>query len=268
MLKQEITSKFAELLDIARGSFDHVMQTTRDNFDVFVETAATLLREERPLPLAVDEVNTPAELLQMDMALLAAAPIAAVPRHAPFHPLQENGHRFLLAEGGLFVEVRRPWLHFIHQLAEHKVVAIPYGPVAPKCEMDFGKLGTALAQLKEFAVKARADAPIEAAASVLWDHRQKTWRIEYPEIIGEASASRIQYRQVEPGPDESVAIDLHSHGHLNAFFSETDDADDRGAVKVSGVYGNLDTDKPTVAFRLCVLGLYIPLVVPAEKIFG
>jgi PRTRC genetic system protein A len=134
--------------------------------------------------------------------------------------------------------------------------------------MDFGKLGTALAQLKEFAIKARADAPIEAAASVLWDHRQKQWRIEYPEIIGEASASRIHYRQVEPGPDESVAIDLHSHGHLDAFFSATDDADDRGAVKVSGVYGNLDTDKPTVAFRLCVLGLYIPLVVPAEKIFG
>jgi len=39
-------------------------------------------------------------------------------------------------------------------------------------------------------------------------------------------------------------------------------------VKISAVFGNLDTDKPTVAFRMCVLGLYIPIPVPAEKVFG
>jgi PRTRC genetic system protein A len=257
MLKQEITEKFAELLDITRGSFES-----------FLNTTAAALREARPLPLAVDEEAAPAEQLQMDLALLAAAPVAAVPRHAPFHPLQENGHRFLLAQDGLTLEVRRPWLHYIRQLAKQETVAMPYGAIQDKCELDFVSIGSALPQLKEFAAKAKAGAPIEAAASLLWDHRQKKWRIEYPEIIGEASASRIQYRQVEPGPDESLAIDLHSHGHHPAFFSATDDEDDRGAVKISAVFGNLDTDKPTVAFRLCVLGLYIPINVPAEKIFG
>jgi len=257
MDKQEITGKFDELLDITRGSFA-----------TFLETAEKVLREKRPLPLAVDEDAAPAEQLQMDMALLAAAPVAAVPRHAPFHPLQEAGHRFLLAGDGLYLEVRRPWLHFIHQLAEQSAVAIPYGAIAGKCELDFGSIGSALAQMKEFAAKARADAPTEAAASLLWDYRKKAWRIDYPEIIGEASASHIQYRQVEPGPDESIAIDLHSHGHHGAFFSGTDDEDDRGAVKISAVFGNLDTAAPTVAFRLCVLGLYIPINVPAAKIFG
>ena len=257
MDKQEFTSKFDELLDITRGSFS-----------TFLQTAEAVLREARPLPLAVDEETAPAELLQMDMALLAAAPVAAVPRHAPFHPLQEPGHRFLLAQGGLFLEVRRPWLHYIHQLAKQESVAMPYGAIQGKCELDFGSIGSALAQMKEFAMKAKVDAPIEAAASLLWDHRKKTWRVEYPDIIGEASASRIQYRQVDHGPDESIAIDLHSHGHLGAFFSTTDDEDDRGAVKISAVFGDLDKDKPTVAFRLCVLGLYIPINVPAEKIFG
>lgn len=257
MDKKEITGKFDELLDITRGSFA-----------TFLETAEAVLREQRPLPLAVDEATAPAEQLQMDMALLAAAPVAAVPRHAPFHPLQEAGHRFLLAEDGLYLEVRRPWLHYIHQLAKQTSVAIPYGAIAGKCELDFGSIGSALTQMKEFAAKAKADAPIEAAASLLWHHREKVWRIEYPEIIGEASASHIQYRQVEPGPDESVAIDLHSHGHLAAFFSGTDDEDDRGSVKISAVFGNLETDAPTVAFRLCVLGLYIPINVPASKIFG
>jgi len=257
MDKQEITGKFDELLDITRGSFA-----------TFLETAEAVLREKRPLPLAVDEVAAPPELLQMDMALLAAAPVAAVPRHAPFHSLQDNGHRFLLAEDGLYLEVRRPWLHYIHQLAKQTAVAIPYGAIAGKCELDFGSIGSALVQMKEFAAKAKADAPLEAAASLLWDHRKKSWRIDYPEIIGEATASHIQYRHGEPGPDESLAIDLHSHGHLAAFFSGTDDEDDRGAVKISAVFGNLDTDSPTVAFRLCVLGLYIPIPVPASKIFG
>jgi PRTRC genetic system protein A len=257
MHTQEITSKFDELLQITRGSFETFIKTTED-----------VLRAQRPLPLAVDEEAAPAEQLQMDKALLAAAPVAAVPRHAPFHPLQESGHRFLLAEDGLYLEVRRPWLHYIHQLAKQTTVAIPYGAIKGKCELDFGSIGSALEQMKEFAAQAKADAPLEAAATLLWDHRKKAWRIEYPEIIGEASASRIQYHQVEPGMDESIAIDLHSHGHLDAFFSTTDDEDDRGAVKISAVFGNLDTDAPTVAFRLCVLGLYIPINVPAEKIFG
>lgn len=257
MNKQEATSKFDELLDITRGSFA-----------TFLDTAEAVLRESRPLPLAVDEVAAPAEQLQMDLALLAAAPVAAVPRHTPFHPLQDSGHRFLLAADGLYLEVRRPWLHYIHQLAKHTAVAIPYGEITKKCELDFTSIGSALQQMKEFAAKAKADAPIEAAASLLWDHRKKTWRIEYPDVIGEATAGSIQYREVVPGEDESLAIDLHSHGHLGAFFSATDNEDDRGSVKIAGVFGDLDKDQPTVAFRMCVLGLYIDIPVPAAKIFG
>lgn len=257
MDKKEITGKFDELLDITRGSFA-----------TFLETAEAVMREKRPLPLAVDEAAAPAEQLQMDIALLAAAPVAAVPRYAPFHPLQESGHRFLLAADGLYLEVRRPWLHYIHQLAKHTAVAIPFGEITKKCELDFGSIGSALPQMKEFAAEAKADAPLEAAASLLWNHVEKSWRIEYPKIIGEATQGSIQYEQVVPGEDESLAIDLHSHGHLGAFFSETDNADDRGSVKIAGVLGNLDKAQPTVAFRMCVLGLYIEIPVPASKIFG
>lgn len=257
MKKEEFASQFDELLAITRASFG-----------TFLETSAAVLREQRPLPLAVDEETAPADQLQMDMALLAAAPVAAVPRYAPFHPLQESGHRFLLAADGLHLEVRRPWLHYIQPLAKHTSVAIPFGETAKKCELDFGSIGSALELMKEFAAKAKADAPLEAAASLLWNHKEKTWRIAYPKVIGEATADSIQYEQVVSGPDESLAIDLHSHGHLGAFFSGTDNEDDRGSVKIAGVFGDLDKDQPTVAFRMCVLGLYIDIPVPAAKIFG
>lgn len=254
---QEILMKFDELLDI-----------TRHTFETFAKHTEAALVAQRPLVLAVDEENLVADQLQMDMALVAAAPVAAVPRHSEFFPIQENGHRFLLAEDGLYLEVRRPWLHFIHRLAEQTAVRIPYGPLKPKCELAFTTIGSALPQMKAFAAGAKVVAPTEAAASLLWDHIDKAWSIEYPETIGEASAARIQYRQVECGPNQSIAIDLHSHGDGPAFFSATDDDDDHGAVKISAVFGNLNAPMPTVAFRLCVLGLYIPINVPAEKIFG
>ena len=61
--------------------------------------------------------------------------------------------------------------------------------------------------------------------------------------------------------DESIAVDLHTHGVLPAFWSATDDLDDR-SVKVAGVFGNLNREQPSAAFRLVLNGMYLPLVHP------
>jgi PRTRC genetic system protein A len=215
--------------------------------------------------LAIDEATVDAEALQLDAAFLHAAPIVAAPAICEFFPMQENGHRFVIGAGGLYLEVRRPWLHFIHCIGPVTDVTIPYGAVEPRCDMAFGRVGHALPELRDFAVHAVAEAPNEAGAFVLWNSVTDTWRIEYPEA--RATTSSLTYTLVEPGPDEHVVIDLHSHGALPAFFSETDDRDDAGSVKIAGVYGNLDTSTPTVCFRICVLGLTIPLTVPVARIF-
>lgn len=254
---QELQMKFGELLDL-----------TRQSYETFLQHTEAAIRSTRPLPLAVDEEAADPAMLQLDMALLAAAPVAAVPRHTEFHPLQENGHRFLMAADGMYLEVRRPWLHMIHRLAEQLAVSMPYGPLTPKVDLAFGRIGSALAQMKEFAAYAQAESPIEAAASLIWNEDRRDWAIKYPETIGEASPSRIHYKQVDLADGDSIAIDLHSHGLGQAFFSTQDDADDAGSVKIAGVFGCLDLPTPTVAFRLCVLGLYLPLNVPAEAIFG
>ncbi len=253
---QELTMKFDELLDI-----------TRTSYAAFLEHAEAALRAERPMMLAVDEENLDAQKFQLDATLFKSAPIVAVPLYCEFFPLQENGHRFLLASDGLYLEARRPWLHFIHRLVEHKAVHIPFGPVTPKVELAFGALGTALMELQEFGAHAMVESPTEAAASLVWNHAAKAWGIRYPEIES-ASESHVRYKQVALAEDESIAMDLHSHGAFPAMFSATDDIDDAGSVKIAGVFGNLDLAMPSVAFRLCVLGLYIPLKVPAEKIFG
>jgi PRTRC genetic system protein A len=258
MNAQDLQMKFNELLDITRASYE-----------TFLTSTETAIRVARPCVLAVDEETIDEDKFALDMATYNAAPVVAVPAHSEFAPLVENGHRFLLARGGLFLEVRRPWLHIIHQVAEQpSTVRIPYGEVVNKMEFGFGRLGTALPQMKEFAAHAMVQAPIEAAASLIWNHVTNAWALKYPKTIGEATGGSIQFEQIELGEDESLAVDLHSHGAHPAFFSETDNADDAGSVKICGVYGDLDKDVQTAVFRLCVLGVYLPIGVPADKIFG
>ena len=59
--------------------------------------------------------------------------------------------------------------------------------------------------------------------------------------------------------DEHMVMDLHSHGLTEAFFSRTDNKDDRGATKIAGVIGNLDKPEATASFRLCANGMFVPL---------
>lgn len=253
----EINSKMDELLDM-----------TRTAFHTFTEQTERALRAERPTLLAVDEDTAPPADLALDVALVRAAPVAVVPTYCAFQPLTENGHRFLLARGGLYLEVRRPWLYLVHRLAEQPHVHVPYGDIATTVDFTFGRLGSALPQLQQFAQQAREHSPLETAASVVWRADTGQWDLRIPEVIGEATASHIRYRQVDLAEHESLVIDLHSHGAMGAFFSDTDDADDQGAVKIAGVYGCLETAAPTLLFRLCVLGLHLPLAVPADKVFG
>jgi PRTRC genetic system protein A len=248
--------------------FNDLLEITRTSYETFLTHTEAALREARPCVLAIDEDADEAKLA-LDMATYRAAPLQAAPQHCEFAPLVSNGHRLLVAQDGMHLEVRRPWLHFIHSIAKpHLDVRIPYGAIEDKLELAFGRLGTALPQLKEFGAYAMAESPVESAASLLWNHKTQEWSIRYPEVIGAASAASIQYKQVDVGEDESLVIDLHSHGTNAAFFSATDNEDDRGSVKIAGVFGNLDQPMPTVAFRLCALGVYLPLAVPADKIFS
>ena len=232
----------------------------------FSAGVADEIRNAQPRAIAADPAD---EKLPLDIALFDSAPIVAVPKHATFAPLQDVGHRFLATAEGIFVEVRRPWLHVIQLLTKlpEKAPRPPYGYIMPKIELTFGRLGVAIPFIQAFAEEAREAAPNEHAAWIIWNEKEQA--LEYrPLKITNASPGAISYERPELQPHESLAIDLHSHGCGEAFFSGTDDADDAGEVKISGVIGGLAAGvTPSVAFRLCVLGLTIPLKVPVDAIF-
>lgn len=203
----------------------------------------------------------------LDYITQGVCPTLPVPKHGEL-PAMDNGHRFLVADDGLWIEIKRPWLHMIWPLAQQTGVAIPYGSLRRKAQFAFGKLPIDL--ILDFTNDATAALPNEAAAWLVWD--EHTRQLEYlPLPPVSAGSGHIQFERPALAPHESLAVDLHSHGAGPAFFSDQDNQDDAGEVKISGVIGSLTPEGdrlPTVEFRICALGLTIPVHVDPAALFA
>lgn len=235
--------------------------------DAFATAAADKVAKALRNPIAADQAD---EQYDLDSKLWDSAPTVAVPKFAAFKELEEVGHRFLATAEGLFVEVRRPWLHVIQPVAplNGQTVRPPYGTVQPKVKLAFERLGAIFPMVRTFIEAARETAPNEHAAWVIWDSR--TGDLQYRELsITNASPGAISYDRPVLEAHESLVVDLHSHGTTAAFFSSTDNQDDAGEVKIACVVGDLvDGKTPSIQFRLCALGMFLPLNVPASAVVG
>lgn len=234
----------------------------------FVEQVAEEVAKAKPRAIAAAD-NDPQ--LELDAALWDSAPTVAVPKYALFEALKDVGHRFLATVEGLFVEVRRPWLHFIHPIAPigDKAPRPPYGKIERKCEMAFGKLSAALPMIRAFAQEAAENLPNEHAGWIVWNDLAQV--LDYVPIVADtASSGSVTFRRPELGAHQTLVVDLHSHGTGPAFFSPTDDADDFGEVKLACVIGTLGQEGqlPSIQLRLCVLGLSIPVKLDPAAVFA
>lgn len=191
-----------------------------------------------------------------DAAIRVSCPVVAVPRFGALEP-HASGQRMLLARNGLFVQMKTPWLDCTTRVAEVGM-HLPYGSAAEAITFAFGVIPLGL--LERFIAAARRTMPNEAAGALVYDARSGALRLAMHEAI-EVGPGHVRYRIEELAADELVAIDLHSHGRLGAFWSGEDDRDDQG-VRVCGVFGNLDGERPTARFRLALNGLFRELPHP------
>lgn len=80
---------------------------------------------------------------------------------------------------------------------------------------------------------------LEAMIWILWNQEQGYHLFVPSQNVGHASAS-YDWSGVPAG--SSIIVDIHSHADFNAFFSGTDNADDRNCIRYSMVIGH--NDKP------------------------
>lgn len=195
-----------------------------------------------------------------DQIILRHAPLLPVPKFGELPELAINAHRYLVGAKNVFLEIRRPWLHATLPIGpvedELFDIALPYGEVTPHCDFTFA-WEDALQLVSRFIDEAEKASPREHAAWLVWNV-ERSALVYQPLVAIAASPGSIEYHAPKLAATESLAIDLHSHGHTAAFFSGTDDEDDHGAVKLAGVIGHLvgSAAAPTWQFRLCALGLF------------
>ena len=196
-----------------------------------------------------------------DEALQHACPVLAAPLFGVL-PAMENGQRVIVASNGVFVQVKRDWLDCVERLGGiDAALPLPYGKMIPSVCFTFGTIPIAL--LDAFIAAGRAGLPNEIAGGLIYSPQRTTLRLAIYEPL-HSSAHGIEYRIPSLARDESIAVDLHTHGVLPAFWSGTDDVDDR-SVKVAGVFGNLNREQPSAAFRLVLNGMYRSLVHPWQS---
>ena len=192
-----------------------------------------------------------------DLALQSACPVIAAPRFGPL-PDMVNGQRIILAANGVFVQVKLDWLDCIQRLSPALPIPLPYGGIEERLTFTFGVLPIRL--IEAFIEAARRGLPNEVAGALIYSRRSRSLRLALCEPL-DVSPHQIDYRVPAMDADETLAVDLHTHGHGLPFWSAKDDRDDQG-IKVAGVLGCLHQPKPSALFRLVVNGRFLPLPHP------
>lgn len=100
--------------------------------------------------------------------------------------------------------------------------------------------------------------PDNGLNEVLYQFHHHGQRVQVKKPPQQATAVSV----LAPGCDDAnILCDLHSHGNMSAFFSQTDDADEQ-AAKLYAVIGKLDT-APEIRLRVGVYGYWMALSVTA-----
>lgn len=190
----------------------------------------------------------------LDMTLQRSFPTVMVPRNEAVAEMQAAGERLLVAEDGVFIEIRRPWLSLVRKVAEFSVrTAIPYGRVTPKTRLLCETIPAGL--VGAFAEMARKAHPKETGAWIVWSPSTQAFRLAPVGIVTHTGGS-LKYQPPALSGDEVLVVDCHSHGKHPAYFSSTDNDDDRHDVKMALVIGNCDRPNPSIALRLCAKGIF------------
>jgi len=99
---------------------------------------------------------------------------------------------------------------------------------------------------------------VEAMIWILWGP-DRGYFLEVPDqTVGGASA-RYDPSKIPEGC--RIIVDIHSHANFNAFFSGTDDNDDRNSIRYSGVIGHNASPVQDEKWRFCYLGNFFEVSV-------
>lgn len=87
---------------------------------------------------------------------------------------------------------------------------------------------------------------LEAMIFILWNQEQG-YHLFVPEQ--RVAAASVSFDPTSLPAGSTVVVNVHSHGHMNAFFSGTDNQNDSTLVQFSGVFGNFQKPEISTVWR-------------------
>lgn len=105
----------------------------------------------------------------------------------------------------------------------------------------------------------------EAMALICWSP-DTGYSIRIPTQRVSAASVSYDHDCYDLAAGDVIVVDVHSHNAMSAFYSGTDERDDRSSICYSGVVGKLDTDTPQIIFRFNAQEKKIPVQI--SDIFG
>ena len=110
-----------------------------------------------------------------------------------------------------------------------------------------GVANTNVAMANRATTSYTANGNYEAMIHVLWNKETQEYRLAVP--TQRVSKGAVSYDRDHIMEGDEIILDIHSHNTMGAFFSGTDNNDDKSGFYLSGVAGQLDKAKPAFVWR-------------------
>ncbi|KYC34690.1 hypothetical protein WA1_49050 [Scytonema hofmannii PCC 7110] len=163
---------------------------------------------------------------------------------------------YLLAGNGLLLRSHRPELEICIKLYKYNIGNLPH--IEPYFRMLLPKVPKSI--VEEMLEKA---SNIDREILFYLGYHSDCWHLHVPP----QQATVLRVTSGSPPFDssyENAIIEVHSHSHYDAFFSQTDDVEETGKFRIFAVLGNLP-ERPTICTRVGIYNHFNPLV--AAQIF-
>lgn len=175
--------------------------------------------------------------------------------------LKTDGQRLLACRGGLWLEVRRRWLHARLPILP---ISIPLSYGMPQATIDFSFGHGLLDLLCLFVHESQIAFPMGHAAWLIWNDVEK--RLEYESLrLPYRANDQVTTHQPREQAGWHPCVNLCSPGQFAAGFSAMDAMDD-GQVTLAIVIGNCDGSMPSISARLYLPGIHHDMSLWAEQL--
>lgn len=167
------------------------------------------------------------------------------------------------ANNGVFVRAQRPGLAALLPIVSFPIPIEGLFPLRPRVELMYPRVSRSVVEELLQESWAARDELTQSWQEILFYLRwgNGAWQWTKPE----QSQQQVRVTPLLPYEADLPAplLDIHSHHTMDAFFSQTDTADDYG-FRLNAVWGRLDT-WPTIRVRVGIYGHFYP--VRASSVF-